>query len=371
MPDGYVRASTTQWPLDLQPQMPTDELSDVTQALARDASHGRRAATRGRRTIDVRLAELLFSRSDAGAAPWSSAWPRSPRLRARSKKRGVRPAREDKERIAAFGIDVQIGFCHPQGSLFVPGAVDDTRRALELLHARLDRITTMVFSLDTHSVHQVFHPSFWKDARGEHPAPFTPITKADVASGRWIPVRDRDACIDYVDRLERSGKYTLTIWPYHALLGGLSHALVPAVMELAMLHALARHTDTIFETKGMHPLTENYSVLSPEVTELSGQKVGAFNERLFDTLMKHDRIYVFGQAKSHCVLSTLFDMKERIAKTDRALAKKVYVLRDAMSPVPAPPIDPLPPALDFPRIAERGLRELEAFGMNVVTTSSV
>jgi nicotinamidase-related amidase len=284
---------------------------------------------------------------------------------------GVRPASEDKRRIAAFGIDVQVAFCHPQGSLFVPGAVDDTRRALELLYARLERVTTMVFSLDTHSVHQVFHPSFWKDARGEHPVPFTPITKADVASGRWIPVRDRDACIDYVDRLERSGKYTLTIWPYHALLGGLSHALVPAVMELAMLHALVRHTDTVFETKGQNALTENYSVLSPEVTEVGGQRVGAFNDALFDTLMKHDEVWVFGQAKSHCVLSTLFDMKERIAKTDRALAKKVFVLRDAMSPVPAPPIHPLPPALDFPRVAERGLADLAAFGMNVVETSSL
>ena len=228
----------------------------------------------------------------------------------------------------------------------------------------------MFFSLDTHAVHQIFHPSYWLNERGEHPAPFTPITRAAVEQKRWTPVRERDACIEYVARLEETGKYVLTIWPYHTLLGGVSHALVPAVMELAMLHALARDTDTVFETKGTEPLTENYSVLSPEVTELAGRRVGAFNEPLFDALMKHDRVYVFGQAKSHCVLSTLLDMRERIARTDRALAKKVYVLRDAMSPVPAPPIDPLPPALDFPRVAERGLAELAAFGMNVVTTAS-
>ncbi len=282
----------------------------------------------------------------------------------------IRPAREDRERIAAFGIDVQVAFCHPQGSLFVPGAVEDTTRTLEFLHARLDRITTMVFSLDTHRVHQIFHPSFWVDAQGEHPVPFTPITSADVEGGKWIPARDAEACVEYVKRLQATGKYVLTIWPYHALLGGVSHALVPAMMELAMLHALARDTDTLFETKGTHPLTENYSVLSPEVTELAGAPVGAFNEALFDTLMKHDRIYVFGQAKSHCVLSTLFDMKSHIEKTDRALAKKVFILEDAMSPVPPPPIDPLPPALDFPRVAERGLEELRAFGMNVVSTKT-
>jgi nicotinamidase-related amidase len=226
----------------------------------------------------------------------------------------------------------------------------------------------MVFSLDTHHVHQIFHPSFWRDANGEPPAPFTPVTSADVKSGKWTPVRDAAACLEYVERLEKTGKYVLTIWPYHALLGGVSHALVPAVMELAMLHALARDRDTVFETKGTHALTENYSVLSPEVTELGGKRVGEFNDALFDTLMKHDRVYVFGQAKSHCVLSTLFDMRDRIERTDRALAKKVFILEDAMSPVPAPPIDPLPPTLDFPRIAERGLDELRVFGMNVVTT---
>jgi len=111
-------------------------------------------------------------------------------------------------------------------------------------------------------------------------------------------------------------------------------------------------------------------VLSPEVTELAGRTVGAFNETLFDTLMKHDRVYVFGQAKSHCVLSTLFDMRDRIDKTDRALAKKIYILSDAMSPVPAPPISPLPPALDFPAVAKRGLDELAKFGMHVVTTTN-
>lgn len=312
----------------------------------------------------------FYSPDDAGTLRIERAGQVAEAAVALKKSGAVKPAAEDRERIAAFGIDVQLGFCHPQGSLFVPGAVEDTRRTVELLHRRLDRITTMVFSLDTHAVHQIFHPSFWVDARGEHPAPFTVITRADVERGVWTPVREREACVEYVGRLESTGKYVLTIWPYHTLLGGVSHALVPAVMELAMLHALSRDVATVFETKGREPLTENYSVLSPEVRELRGRRVGAFNDALFDTLMKHDRVLVFGQAKSHCVLSTLRDMKERIAATDRSLAKKVFILRDAMSPVPAPPLHPLPPALDFPRLAEEGLEELAAFGMNVVTTDA-
>src|SRR4029077_13512066 len=59
---------------------------------------------------------------------------------------GVADAREDKERIAAFGIDCQVAFCIPGASLFVPGAVEDSVRAIEWLYRNLSRITTLVFS---------------------------------------------------------------------------------------------------------------------------------------------------------------------------------------------------------------------------------
>lgn len=281
----------------------------------------------------------------------------------------IRPAREDRVRIAAFGIDVQVAFCTPGASLFVPGAVEDTQRALRFLYSHLDRITELVFSLDTHRAFQIFHPAWWRDAEGRPPAPLSVITAADVRAGRWQATRFPEESLAYCERLEASGRYVLTIWPYHALLGGLSHALVPAVYEASLFHALVRDTPTHFELKGEHPLTENYSVLSPEVTEVKGQKVGEFNTRLFERLMSFDRVYVFGQAKSHCVLSTLQDLRQHIERTDRSKMGRVYILEDAMSPVPAPPLDPLPPALDFPRVADAALRDFRAAGMRVVRTT--
>ena len=97
----------------------------------------------------------------------------------------IRPARDDRERICAFGIDVQVAFALPGASLFVPGAVEDTVRSLRWLYGHLDRITTLVLSLDTHQALQIFHPAWWEDADGRHPAPFTPVRAAEVASGRW------------------------------------------------------------------------------------------------------------------------------------------------------------------------------------------
>src|SRR4051794_36737201 len=174
------------------------------------------------------------------------------------KQHRIAPSAQDKIRIAAFGIDAQIGFCSPGASLFVPGAVEDTQRTLEWLYRNLDRITQLHFSLDTHRVFQIFHPAFWVDDGGKHPAPFTPISTAEVKSGRWKPVMHPAECLEYVKKLEASGKYILTIWPYHTLLGGVSHALVPALMEAAMFHSLVRSSQTHFETKGSHSMTENY-----------------------------------------------------------------------------------------------------------------
>ncbi len=289
--------------------------------------------------------------------------------RAYRDRHGIRPAARDEFRIAAFGIDTQIGFCTPGASLFVPGAVEDTQRTLTWLYTNLDRLTGLHFSMDTHRVFQIFHPAWWSDANGAPPEPFTVITADDVRSGKWVPITHPKESLEYCERLERTNKYVLTIWPFHTLLGGVSHAMVPALMEAAIFHAVARQHQTHFETKGTHAMTENYSVLSPEVLELSGKPVGAFNAAFFKMLMSYDRVYVFGQAKSHCVLSTLNDIRDHIEKTDPSLADKVWILEDAMSPVPAPPLDPLPPELDFPRVADAGIAAFAKAGMHIVKTT--
>ncbi len=285
-----------------------------------------------------------------------------------SEKNGIKPAAQDDFRIAAFGIDCQIGFCLPGASLFVPGAVEDTKRTIDWIYANLDKITGLHFSMDTHRVYQIFHPAWWVGEKGRHPDPLTPISSEDVRQGKWLPIAHPRECLEYCQKLEATGKYMLTIWPYHTLLGGVSHALVPALIEAAIFHSIVRRHQSHFETKGTHALTENYSVLSPEVQELGNQTVGGFNAPFFKMLMEYDRVYIFGQAKSHCVLSTLMDIRDKIQSTDPGLADKVWILEDAMSPVPAPPLDPLPPELNFPVVAEAAMDRFREAGMHIVTT---
>lgn len=157
------------------------------------------------------------------------------------------------------------------------------------------------------------------------------------------------------------------ISPHHLALpldaGGIGHALVSAVEEACFFHAIARHSQTRFELKGSHPLTENYSVLSPEVTEnAQGQAIAQRNQALIQTLLTYDAVVVAGQAKSHCVAWTVADLLSAIQATDPALAQKVYLLEDCTSPVVVPGVVDFTEAAEttFQRFAEAGMHRVKS-----------
>src|SRR3954453_1726634 len=212
----------------------------------------------------------------------------------------LRPAPHDSFRLCLLLVDVQNTFCIPEFELFVAGrsgtgAVDDNRRLCEFVYRNLGTITQIVPSLDTHHVMQVFHAIWLVDERGEHPAPYTLVSAEGVETGRWRmdPAVAEALGIDvayaerhlahYARRLAEGGKYDLTIWPYHAMLGGIGHALVSALEEAVFFHGIARHGNPEFQVKGENPLTEHYSMLGPEVTEgPDGDRLGAQNSELIE-----------------------------------------------------------------------------------------
>ena len=105
--------------------------------------------------------------------------------------------------------------------------------------------------------------------------------------------------IHYAEELEKRGKYALTIWPYHAMLGGIGHALVSSVGEAIFFHSVARLAQTDIVIKGDTPFTENYSVIGPEVlTGPMGETLGTHDQRFIEKLQQFDRLIVAGQAKS-------------------------------------------------------------------------
>jgi nicotinamidase-related amidase len=288
---------------------------------------------------------------------------------------GLRPAAEDGLRICLVAVDVQNTFCIPGFELYVQGAEDDNRRLCEFLYRNLSAITAVIPTLDTHRATQIFHAIWLVDDDGNHPDPYTLIAAADIESGRWrvnpaaVESTGIEAdyaqrqLLDYTRKLEESGKYDLTIWPYHAMLGGIGHALVSSVEEAVFFHTIARSSQPAFQVKGDNPLTEHYSMLGPEITSgPDGERIASVNELLIEQLLLYDAIVVGGQAKSHCVAWTIDDLLAGDDERERALAPRTYLLEDCTSPV-------VVPGMDYTEQANAAFERFAAAGMHVVRSS--
>jgi nicotinamidase-related amidase len=324
-----------------------------------------------------------FDRAQVGSVWRVPYQQRAAEAEAWAKAQGIRPAAEDVRRVCLLAIDVQNTFCIPDFELFVGGrsglgAVADNGRLCEFIYRNLGVITEIVPTLDTHTAMQIFHPIFWVNAAGEHPVPAaTMITLEDVEQGVWqvnptiaysVAEGDYSAlqnhALHYTRQLTQAGKYPLTIWPYHSMLGGIGHALVSAVEEAMFFHCLARGSQTRFAPKGDNPLTENYSVLRPEVVaDANGQAIGQKNNRLIQKLLDFDAVYIAGQAKSHCVAWTIADLLTEIQATDPTLASQVYLLEDCTSPVVVPGV------IDFTESADAAFERFAAAGMKIVRST--
>ena len=266
----------------------------------------------------------------------------------------LKPASVSNDRISLLVIDAQNTFCLPNFELFVGGrsgrgAVDDNIRLCEFIYRNIGSLTHIIATMDTHMAQQIFHPIFFVDKNGNHPAPYTDIHVDELREGRWVfnsalaprydiaPEYGQQMMIHYAEELKKKGKYALTIWPYHAMLGGIGHALVPALEEAIFFHSIARVAQPDFEIKGDKTFTENYSVIGPEVlTGPMGESLGVRDTKFVQHLQEVDRLYIAGQAKSHCVAWTISDLLEDINDVDSDLAKKVYLLEDCSSAVVVP-----------------------------------
>jgi nicotinamidase-related amidase len=294
---------------------------------------------------------------------------------------GVGPAAEDSVRLCLLAVDVQNTFCIPDFELFVAGrsgtgAVHDNRRLCEFIYRNLGSVTQVISSLDTHNAMQIFHAIWLVDDEGNHPGPLTLVSARDVEEGRW---RMNPGVADglgldpgylarhlehYTRWLAGGGKYDLTIWPYHAMLGGIGHALVPAVEEAIFFHGIARHSQPGFRVKGERPLTEHYSMLGPEVTEgPDGDRIGEKDAELIEGLLAFDAVVVAGQAKSHCLAWTIDDLLEHDDAQAHRLAERTYLLEDCTSPVVVPGV------VDYTEEAEAAFERYAAAGMNVVRST--
>jgi nicotinamidase-related amidase len=298
-----------------------------------------------------------------------------------SEKYGIQPAGDDEQTVALILIDVQNTFCLPDFELFVAGrsgmgAVEDNRRLTAFMYRNLGEITHITATMDTHRPLQIFHALFLVDDEGNHPPANTMITSDEVKAGKWqvnpAAVASLGVEQEYADRflrhytkrLAEKEKYDLTIWPYHAMLGGIGHALVSGMEEAIFFHSIARHTQADYLIKGEQIFTEHYSAVGPEVfIDPDGEKIAHKDEDLLGIVRTYDRIVIAGQAKSHCVAWTVSDLIKQIKEEDPTLADKIYLLEDCTSPVVIPDV------VDFTDQADRAYERFSQEGLRIVRST--
>ena len=298
-----------------------------------------------------------------------------------ARQHALQPASAATTRTWLMLIDVQNTFCIPEFELYVGGrsgrgSVEDNTRLTEFIYRNLGNITHITATMDTHKTMQVFHAIFFVDQNGNHPAPYTDIHVADLKTGKWTfnpvlapqfgiaPEYGQQMMLHYAEALEQKGKYAMTIWPYHAMLGGVGHALVSSIEEALFFHSIARNTQYDIELKGDKPFTENYSVVGPEVlTGPMGETLGTHNSKFIEQLQQFDKLIIAGQAKSHCVAWTVQDLLNDINTVDPALAKKVYLLDDCSSPVVVPGV------VDHTDAADAAYERFAQAGMNIIQST--
>ena len=308
-----------------------------------------------------------------------------------AREHNISPSSEDRFRICLIAIDVQNTFCIPGFELFVGGrsgtaAVDDNRRLAEFIYRNLHSITEIVPTMDTHQAMQIFHSIFFVNERGQHPEPFTHISDEDIREGRWRfnekLLHDlsfsqdyiKNHLLHYVEELKSIGKYELTVWPYHAMLGGIGHALVSSIEEAIFFHTIARLSQPDIHVKGDNPLTEHYSALAPELSTGPGgeplpirsetlfQKPGTA-EAIFQKLIDYNAVVIAGQAKSHCVAWTVSDLISTVSAKGMNLNEKIYILEDCMTPIVIPGV------IDYTEEADQLFQEFQAAGIHIVRSS--
>ena len=277
-----------------------------------------------------------------------------------------------KRNLHLLAIDPQNDFCdlpadylpaNPAGGTCAPalpvaGAHADMLRLADLINRGYRGLSGISVTLDSHHRVDVAHPTFWMDAQGEAVLPFTQIAAADVRAGKYQP-RNPAALprvLAYLDTLEAAGRYRLMVWPVHCESGTWGHNVHADVRA-----AYNRWEETALGivnkvTKGTNPWTEHYSAVMAEVPDADDPDT-QLNTRFINLLRQADRVYITGEAGSHCVKATTEHIVEQFGPVG---AQKLVLITDCMSPVPG-----------FEAQYEEFVRDMKACGVQMATAADV
>ena len=260
-----------------------------------------------------------------------------------------------KSKICLLAIDVQMDFCSPKGSLFVPGGDQDAERLSKFVNRMGKRLSDIHVTLDSHRCMQIFFERFWLDSKGNHPQPFTLISAEDVESGKWKCFNPawQPLALNYVKQLAKNGRYPLYVWPYHTIIGSTGAALVPSFSDALIKWEKDNFGCVNYVCKGSNLMTENYSIYKADVIDPS-DPLTMPNTDLLTVLQSADEVLIAGEALSHCVANSVTDICTDFGEEN---IKNIILLTDTSSNVPG-----------FEKLGQDFIKTMTKRGMRVTTS---
>ena len=282
-------------------------------------------------------------------------------------------------------------------SLQVPNGLADMDNIARLIHC--PGICSAFVTLDTHHNYHIAHLGYWKDMDGNSLDPTTDIFSMVVASksqsGKIVFTMTR-ANLDFIpdklrgsnqeiqpldsnqvlkayntlEAMRRHCRKPLVLWPNHCIEGSLGHEITPVLkkalkMRLGNLNVPQLRLQLV--NKGLNPHVEFYSVFLGEApigdnpSEISRNPLMYHTEQsenfhldstyisrgyngvdpnanmgLIIELLQYKKIYVCGEAGSHCVKGSTEDLVKVLETLNSKLmfhGYEVILVEDATSPV--------------------------------------
>lgn len=249
-------------------------------------------------------------------------------------------------------IDPQNSFCKEvpadqqavlhDGELCVPNAWDDMVRLASMIDRVGNKFADIHVTLDSHQLLHIANTVFWKNDQGKNPAPFTSIyldgdkIVGKDLSGNVEPLTTilpslYNRAKEYIKSLDKGGKYQLTAWPPHCIVGSVGAAVVAPLFESLLRWSLHNYSTIDWVTKGSNPFSEHYGAVAAEVPDPNDPST-QLNTDFIKTLNEADEVVFAGEALSHCLKTTCEQICDSFA--DDSFIKKCVLLTDASSPVP-------------------------------------
>lgn len=241
----------------------------------------------------------------------------------------IEPAETDAIPTLLLVIDPQFDF-EDNGTLAVPGAIEDFKRLLRFIYKNMEKITRIMISLDTHSFFHVFSGCCWQDENGNYVQPYTQITKDACDAGKFTPIMYPSIFKKYLEGLDQTSKQKLMIWTLHCLEFTKGWLPEQELVKMIYFHEAARKTRPMSVQKGQSPYSEMYGIFAEEYPKDGVFKI---NQILTNKIAEYDRIIIAGEAKSHCVLESLKQFLKYYADKPE-ITSKVYFLMDCCSCIP-------------------------------------